>query len=437
MLSPLVDQAASHPQYNAYHEDVLLVLQSFDKCVSCFRWFISSYHLSIQRASDWADFIDLLTRLGAVFRRYPQFPSLIPSIFLCGKRLSQCLNPALPSGVHMKVFFFNLHKTQFIKHFLSLKALEIYQLIFSRISHTGLAKYIHIFSSGLFPLSQYASTNVRGLLMDIFESEYLRLGKELSLCLSGFIVAVLPGLEDETSVFHSRTMRLLSKTEVVFQYLFSKFFILFNSEELIECISFQRYGDLFVQTLQLVCKLFTFFCLVFLNQVNFHQDNLENFSLLNVEVTESFTFFKSLTFLSIVLKSIYSCLTDPNILVQRNALDVLTQHCPFTSDSLYGSDEKEWCATVEAALLLLLRRETSLTRRITTWIFGPNPETENYFQRYSCPKVILAFQLRLNQCSRLSLSVDTTSSSSEIPGTKIEKGWLLSFSFTFDSFVVF
>ncbi len=164
------------------------------------------------RASDWADFIDLLTRLGGVFRRYPQFPSLIPSIFLCGKRLSQCLNPALPSGVHVKVL--SLFPFAFLILFSFRKALEIYQLIFSRISQTGLAKYIHIFSSGLFPLSQYASTNVRSLLMDIFESEYLRLGKELSICLSGFVVAVLPGLEDETSVFHSRSMRLLSKTEV-------------------------------------------------------------------------------------------------------------------------------------------------------------------------------------------------------------------------------
>ena len=174
--SPQTELPYSGPKYAAFEEEVLAVLQSFD------------------RATDWADFIDLLQRFMVVLRRYPQFPAAVPSLVTVGKRLAQCCNPALPSGVHIK-------------------ALEVYQLLFSRISSIGLARNLHIFCSGLFPLFSQASTNVKSVLIDLYESEFLRLGEHLLPCLQGFLLALLPGLEDETSVFYGRTMRLLNKTE--------------------------------------------------------------------------------------------------------------------------------------------------------------------------------------------------------------------------------
>lgn len=95
------------------------------------------------------------------------------------KRLSQCLHPNLPGGVHLKV-------------------LSVYKAIFSRIGTRGLASNLLVYSSGLFPLVGYASMSVRPTLLDICEQYYLPLGKELIPALHGLVLGLLPGLEDES-----------------------------------------------------------------------------------------------------------------------------------------------------------------------------------------------------------------------------------------------
>lgn len=95
------------------------------------------------------------------------------------KRLSQCLHPNLPGGVHLKV-------------------LSVYKAIFSRIGTRGLASNLLVYSSGLFPLVGYASMSVRPTLLDICEQYYLPLGKGLIPALHGLVLGLLPGLEDES-----------------------------------------------------------------------------------------------------------------------------------------------------------------------------------------------------------------------------------------------
>eukprot|EP01103_Thecamoeba_quadrilineata_P012290 TRINITY_DN3132_c0_g1_i3.p1 TRINITY_DN3132_c0_g1~~TRINITY_DN3132_c0_g1_i3.p1 ORF type:complete len:266 (-),score=37.72 TRINITY_DN3132_c0_g1_i3:78-875(-) len=158
------------PKYKSYHEDVSQVLISFE------------------RAKDWADIIKCLQRLNKVLQNYPDIP-VLPAKITFAKRLTQCLNPGLPSGVH-------------------LKALETYQQIFSRIQAPRLAKDLSLFSAGLFPLFQNATTQVKPVLLDIFEKYYLPLGSELYPCLTGFITALLPGLEEQ-SEFHQKVLNLL------------------------------------------------------------------------------------------------------------------------------------------------------------------------------------------------------------------------------------
>ena len=69
---------------------------------------------------EWADYISFLSRLlKALQARHSNF-STIPSKALVAKRLSQCLNPSLPSGVHQK-------------------ALEVYSYVLSVIGNDGTA----------------------------------------------------------------------------------------------------------------------------------------------------------------------------------------------------------------------------------------------------------------------------------------------------------
>lgn len=115
----------------------------------------------------------------------------IPNRFIVGQRLAQCMHPLLPSGVH-------------------LKALETYDLIFNCIGPERLLAELTIYSNGLFPLLSYAAINVRPALLDLYERRLSRLGEGLKPALDGFLIGVLPGLE-EGSEFFDRTDKLLSQ----------------------------------------------------------------------------------------------------------------------------------------------------------------------------------------------------------------------------------
>jgi hypothetical protein len=108
-----------------------------------------------------------------VISSYPQF-QVIPRRIKISKRLSQCMHPALPSGVH-------------------LKALETYDVIFSNTGLERLASELFIYSAGLFPLLGYAAMNVRPILLEIYEKYFVPLGERLRPALSGFLSGVLPG----------------------------------------------------------------------------------------------------------------------------------------------------------------------------------------------------------------------------------------------------
>ena len=121
----------------------------------------------------------------------------LPKKVTITKRLAQCLHPALPSGVHIK-------------------ALETYDLILNRIGTNGLAQDLFLFTSGLFPLLGHASIAVKPSLLDLYETHFVELGKELIPCLRGFVLALLPGLEEGSELFERRD--LLSHQKLKIKY---------------------------------------------------------------------------------------------------------------------------------------------------------------------------------------------------------------------------
>ena len=101
-----------------------------------------------------------------------------------GKRLAQCLHPALPSGVH-------------------LKALETYDIIFKCIGTQRLAQDLFIYSAGLFPLLGYADMRVKPIVLGLYEKHFVILGEHIKPGLNGLLLGLLPGLE-EGSEFYDR-----------------------------------------------------------------------------------------------------------------------------------------------------------------------------------------------------------------------------------------
>ncbi|KAF8215761.1 Dopey, N-terminal-domain-containing protein [Mycena galopus ATCC 62051] len=138
---------AADPKYKKYTQQVERCLNSFDN------------------VHEWADCIAFLKQLLKTFQSYMQFKE-IPRKLIVAKRLSQCLNPALPTGVHQR-------------------ALDVYSHILAVLGSEGLKRDLALWSSGLFPFFEYAATSVKASL--------------------------LPGLEEETGEFFEKVLGLLDR----------------------------------------------------------------------------------------------------------------------------------------------------------------------------------------------------------------------------------
>ncbi|KAJ4295994.1 hypothetical protein N0V88_004696 [Collariella sp. IMI 366227] len=128
---------------------------------------------------EWADYISFLNRLL--------------------KRLSQCLNPSLPSGVHQKT-------------------LEVYSFIFSVIGKDGLSRDLPLYFPGLATVLSFASLTVRAPFLDLLERYFVDLDPRfLRPAMKSVVLALLPGLEEETSEDFDRTLRLVERVKATIQ----------------------------------------------------------------------------------------------------------------------------------------------------------------------------------------------------------------------------
>lgn len=79
-----------------------------------------------------------------------------------GKRLAQCLNPALPTGVHQRALDVYAHVLSVlgVSFVYPLSSYNM-QLISATLQSDGLQRDLQIWSSGLFPFFAYSATSVR------------------------------------------------------------------------------------------------------------------------------------------------------------------------------------------------------------------------------------------------------------------------------------
>ncbi|KAG5440520.1 hypothetical protein PCK2_000454, partial [Pneumocystis canis] len=157
---------------------------------------------SFDSLHEWADYISFLSKLLKTLHTYPTF-TVIPYQDLVAFRLSQCLDPNLPSGVHQKT-------------------LEVYSYIFSLIGKNGLSESLSLWTSGLAPVLMFASTKIKPYFLGLIETFYLPLGPSLRSCAKSLIMSLLPGLEEEPGEYFDETFSNDSqKLEEIFGILLS------------------------------------------------------------------------------------------------------------------------------------------------------------------------------------------------------------------------
>uniref|UniRef100_A0A5F8GE65 DOP1 leucine zipper like protein A n=1 Tax=Monodelphis domestica TaxID=13616 RepID=A0A5F8GE65_MONDO len=268
---------------------------------------------NFEYSSEWADLISALGKLNKVLQNNAKY-QVVPKKLTIGKRLAQCLHPALPGGVHRK-------------------ALETYEIIFKIIGPKRLAKDLFLYSSGLFPLLANAAMSVKPTLLSLYEIYYLPLGKTLKPGLQGLLTGILPGLE-EGSEYYERTNTLLEKVAAAVDQ--SAFYsALWGS--LLTSPAVRLPGITYV--------------LSHLNRKLSMEDQLY---IIGSDI-------------ELMVEAVSTSVQDSSVLVQRSTLDLILFCFPF---HMSQATRPDMIRILSAALHVVLRRDMSLNRRLYAWLLG-------------------------------------------------------------------
>ncbi|NWH71330.1 DOP2 protein, partial [Piaya cayana] len=284
---------------------------------------------NFESSSEWADLISSLGKLNKALQSNLKY-SLLPRRLIISKRLSQCLHPALPSGVH-------------------LKALETYEIIFKIIGTKWLAKDLFLYSSGLFPLLANAAMSVRPVLLGLYEKYFLPLQKSLLPGLQAFVIGLLPGLEEGSEIY-DRTDMLLVKLS-----------LLIGQEVLYGAL----WGSVLVSpSIRLPASLFV------VSHINREQSGKQQKYMLGTDY-------------KLTIKSLCVSVLDSNVLVQRNTLEVILFFFPFytaldSNESTILLRRTDLVYILSAATQTLLRRDMSLNRRLYAWLLGSDIKGDTF-----------------------------------------------------------
>ncbi|XP_060070918.1 protein dopey-1-like [Ylistrum balloti] len=284
---------------------------------------------SFENTSEWADLISALGKLNKVLLGHVKFP-VIPKRVTIGKRLAQCLHPALPSGVH-------------------LKALETYDIIFKCIGTQRLAQDLFIYSAGLFPLLGHASMSVKPTLLTVYERHFIGLGRHIKPGLNGLLLGLLPGLE-EGAEYYDRTNGLL---EDFCESAEPEYFYTCLWECVMSCPSVRLPAITFL--------------LAHYNKKQTMEDQLYMMGL-NIDL---------------MVEAICSAAQDSLVLVQRILLDFLLLAFPMRNGQLTKSDMAK---IVKSVINVVLRRDMSLNRRLYAWLLGTGANSSGNINRQTADK---------------------------------------------------
>ncbi|KAJ6160966.1 hypothetical protein N7470_004362 [Penicillium chermesinum] len=325
------------------------------------------YASSVERAlslfdsalQEWADYISFLSRLLKALQNHPPDQPVVPHKVLVSKRLAQCLNPSLPSGVHQK-------------------ALEVYTYIFGLIKLDGLSHDLPLYLPGLAPTLTFASLTVRPLFLSLVEGYIVDLEpRAIRPALKAILLALLPGLEEETSDDFEPTLRIINKLRDVGgrletqkisdvgasgQYFWQCLFLasITNSSRRLGTLA---YLNRYLPKLGIADR----------RRSMSESGDVQELPPAMVAAAESVILPEP----GLLVRCFASGLSDEQLLVQRNFLDLLVTHLPLNSPILQSRiTESDLETLVIAAVGVVTRRDMSLNRRLWAWFLGPEPANE-------------------------------------------------------------
>jgi hypothetical protein len=308
---------------------------------------------------EWADYISFLSRLLKALQSHPPELPIVPHKVLVAKRLSQCLNPSLPSGVHQK-------------------ALEVYTFIFNLIKSDGLSHDLPLYLPGIAPTLTFASLTVRPLFLSLIETYVCDLEPwAIRPALKAIILALLPGLEEETSDDFDPTLRLINKFRDISNRMETQ-----RSGADVNSSSQYFWQCLFLASITSPSRRSG--VLAYLNRhlpkLGITDRRPSKSDVGDGEMPQDMLAAVDSVVLpepGLLIRCFASGLADEQVLVQRNFLDLLVTHLPLSSPILQSRiTDKDLQLLVMAAVGVVARRDMSLNRRLWSWFLGPEPTND-------------------------------------------------------------
>ncbi|KAL9122415.1 MAG: hypothetical protein Q9187_001035 [Circinaria calcarea] len=309
---------------------------------------------------EWADYISFLGRLLKALQAKPAGIDDIPHKALVARRLSQCLNPVLPSGVHQKT-------------------LDLYVYIFSSLGRDRLSMDLSLYLPGLTPVLSFASLSVKPAVLTLFENFILTLDpRSLRPALRSVILALLPGLEEESSEEFERTMNILT----AFKDLMGQ-----DGENVPDTVPYGHqffWQCLFLSSITSSSRRTGALAYLSRNLPHLGVPGLESLSLetnghIESDMLKLPTDVEAVTSPDpgLLIRCFCAGLGDSQLLIQRGFLDLLVTHLPLHSAVFqYKIVREDLVKLVAAASLVVTRRDMSLNRRLWAWFLGPEPPGE-------------------------------------------------------------
>ncbi|RFU36133.1 hypothetical protein B7463_g263, partial [Scytalidium lignicola] len=239
----------------------------------------------------------------------------------------------------------------------------------------ALSKDLHIYLPGLSATLSFASLSVRTLFLELLEKHLLHLDPvSLRPALKALILALLPGLEEETSEDFERTVKLLNGFMQAVrpsdgqelgeihnsgdEYFWQCFFLATITS------SGRRLGSL-AYLVRYLPKLGH----ISPNEppISEKKGDLDRNARRLAEMVTS-------PEPGLLLRCFAAGLADEQLLIQRGFLDLLVTHLPLDSSVLQDRVKPEDLELlITAAVGVVTRRDMSLNRRLWTWLLGPEP----------------------------------------------------------------
>lgn len=251
--------------------------------------------------------------------------------------------------------------------------------MFGIIGKDGLSKDLPLYLPGLASTLSFASLSVRTPFLDLLERHFLELDRRcLRPAMKSIILALLPGLEEETAEDFERTMKLTDRFKVAVRPAGAELITPEHSSGddffwqcffLASITGQSRRGGALAYLVRTLPKLGHTIAQGSHGETNGAES--ASASQLAQLVTSPEP--------GLLLRCFAAGLADEQLLIQRGYLDLLVTHLPLHSKVLQTRVKAaDLELLLRAASGVTIRRDMSLNRRLWTWLLGPEPAPQEH-----------------------------------------------------------